>query len=124
MSASLVVKENKEHEDQKNTSESNQVQIKSIQSTTESTTENKPTQIQSTNSSPVIQSQQNQPLSTPSIQSATTPKSNTMAQSHEELPKFDPGRYQSAVGTKWSKWLEVWDLYLASRKMDKVDTTT
>ena len=97
---------------------------KSIQSTTENTTENKPTQIQSVNSSPVIQSQPNQPLSTPSIQSATTPKSNTMAQSHEELPKFDPGHDQSSVGTKWSKWLEVWDLYLTCREIDKIDTTT
>ena len=35
MSASSIVKENEEHEDQKNKSESNQAQIKSIQSTTE-----------------------------------------------------------------------------------------
>ena len=94
------MKENEEHEDQKNTSESNQAPITLIQSTKKNTTKNKPAQIQSANSSLARQSQPNQPLSTRSIQSATTPKANTVAQSHEELPKFDQGRDKSAVGTK------------------------
>ena len=45
-----------------------------------------------------------------------------MTQSHAELPTFEPGRDQASIGTKWTKWLEVWELYLASGENDTIDT--
>ena len=50
--------------------------------------------------------------------------SQIMTQSHTELPKFEPGRDQASIGTKWTKWLEVWELYLPSRENDTIDTDT
>ena len=43
-----------------------------------------------------------------------------MAQTHEDLPTFDPGRDHLSISTKWSRWLEVGELYLASKELDKV----
>ena len=47
-----------------------------------------------------------------------------MTQSHTELPKFEPGRDQASIGTKWTKWLEVWELYLPSRENDTINNDT
>jgi hypothetical protein len=40
---------------------------------------------------------------------------------HESLPSFNPGRDQAMVGDKWDRWLEVWDLYLASQSLNEKD---
>ena len=45
----------------------------------------------------------------------------TSMQTHEELPTFDPGHDHTAISTKWSRWLEVWELYLASKELDKIE---
>ena len=45
----------------------------------------------------------------------------TSSQTHEDLPTFEPGRDHAAISTRWSRWLEVWELYLASKELDKID---
>ena len=58
------------------------------------------------------------------IKNEPTASRGKMAHSYEELPTFEPGRDQSLVGTRWSKWLEVWELFLASREMEEIDNST
>ena len=58
-----------------------------------------------------------------STEQANRPRSPIMSQTHEDLPTFDPGRDHSAISTKWSRWLEVWELYLASKELDKISDT-
>ena len=44
-----------------------------------------------------------------------------MSQNYDDLPSFETGRDQSRVGINWSKWLEVWDLFLATNEWEDKD---
>ena len=50
----------------------------------------------------------------------TTGPAAAMSQTYEDLPTFEPGRDHLVISTKWSRWLEVWELYLASKELDKI----
>jgi hypothetical protein len=49
----------------------------------------------------------------------TDSKPTMAAANHEALTTFIPGRDQATVGDRWEKWLQVWDLYLASQGLDE-----
>lgn len=49
----------------------------------------------------------------------TESKPTMAVANHEALTTFNPGRDQATVGDRWEKWLQVWDLYLASQGLDE-----
>ena len=45
-----------------------------------------------------------------------------MAQNHDSLPTFDPGRGQATISPRWANWLEVWELYLDSKELGTISS--
>ena len=75
----------------------------------------------SVNNDPQIIAEEAQSTETDQVEPIKFVDKLTSSQTHEDLPTFELGCDHAAISTRWSRWLEVWELYLASKELDKIE---